>query len=64
MLKINGENKQIDSINLLEYLRENNYRTDVVAVEINGIIVMKADFASTTLMDGDSVEIVSFVGGG
>lgn len=64
MLKINGENKQIDSINLLEYLRENNYRTDVVAVEINGVIVKKADFASTTLMDGDSVEIVSFVGGG
>lgn len=64
MIKINGEYRQIDGTNLLEYLRINGYNPTVVAVEINGVIIKKSDFVSTTLSDGDSVEIVSFVGGG
>lgn len=64
MIKINGEYKQIDGTNLLEYLCINGYNPTVVAVEINGVIIKKSDFVSTTLSDGDSVEIVSFVGGG
>ena len=34
------------------------------STEINGEIVPKAQYAQTVLKDGDSVEVVSFVGGG
>ncbi len=64
MIKINGQNIDIDNINLLEYLKNNNYNYMVVAVELNGNIVKKTEFESTTLHSGDNVEIVSFVGGG
>jgi thiamine biosynthesis protein ThiS len=35
-----------------------------LAVEVNLDVVAKRDYGSTTLRDGDRVEIVSFVGGG
>jgi len=35
-----------------------------VAVEVNREIVMRATYASTVLNDGDTVEIIHFVGGG
>lgn len=37
---------------------------DRVAVEHNGNIVSRAEWASTGLADGDRLEIVHFVGGG
>lgn len=64
MIKINGKMCENNGYNLLEYLKSNGYNPQVVAVEINGTIVKKTNFEKTTLMDGDSVEIVSFVGGG
>ena len=47
-----------------DYLAESGYDTKRVAVELNGDILPKAQYDSTVLQDGDSVEIVSFVGGG
>jgi thiamine biosynthesis protein ThiS len=35
-----------------------------VAVELNRVIVRRADWGSTTISEGDRVEIVHFVGGG
>lgn len=35
-----------------------------VAVELNKKIVRRADWGSTTISEGDKVEIVHFVGGG
>lgn len=35
-----------------------------VAVERNGALVPRATFASTGLREGDSVELVTLVGGG
>lgn len=35
-----------------------------VAVELNRAIVPRADYAATRLADGDTVEIIHFVGGG
>jgi sulfur carrier protein len=35
-----------------------------VAVELNMDILEKGEYATTTLKEGDSVEIVHFVGGG
>jgi thiamine biosynthesis protein ThiS len=35
-----------------------------IAVEVNRAVVPRADYASTTLRDGDAVEVIQFVGGG
>lgn len=65
MIKINGENTEnIAEKNIAEYLSESGYDIKRVAVELNGNILPKAQYESTFLHDGDSVEIVSFVGGG
>ena len=64
MVKVNGEEKDIAGKTLAEYLATTNYDMKRVASELNGNIVPKAAYAETVLSDGDSIEIVSFVGGG
>ena len=49
---------------MAEYLATTNYDPKRIAVERNGDIVFKSLYAVTVLKDGDSLEIVSFVGGG
>ena len=64
MVKINGEEKNIVGKTIAEYLTESGYDLRRVAVELNGDILPKAQYGKIVLQDGDSVEIVSFVGGG
>ena len=49
---------------IAEYLATTKYDPKRIAVERNGDIVPKAQYPDTVLEDGDSVEVVSFVGGG
>ena len=64
MVKINGTETDAAGKTVAEYLREAGYNCRRVAVELGGDIVPKAKYDGTVLKDGDSVEIVSFVGGG
>lgn len=64
MVKINGVELNVTGQIVTQYLTENGYDTKRVAVELNGDILPKAQYDSTVLYDGDSVEVVSFVGGG
>ncbi|MBQ7981749.1 MAG: sulfur carrier protein ThiS [Oscillospiraceae bacterium] len=65
MITVNGEGiENIAGKNITEYLTESGYDIKRVAVELNGDILPKAQYENTVLQDGDSVEIVSFVGGG
>ncbi len=64
MVKVNGEPLDIAGLTIAEYLAATNYDVKRVATELNGDIVPKAAYADTVLKDGDSMEIVSFVGGG
>ena len=64
MVKINGEELNIAGKTVAEYLATTSYDPKRIAVERNGYIVPKAQYVETVLKDGDSVEIVSFVGGG
>ena len=64
MVKVNGTELDIAGKTLTEYLATTNYDMKRIATELNGDIVPKATYAETVLKDGDSVEIVSFVGGG
>ena len=65
MIKINGECvENIAGKTVTEYLAESGYDLKRVAVELNGDILPKVQYESTLLHDGDSIEVVSFVGGG
>jgi len=64
MVKVNGEPKDISGKRLAEYLASTNYDIRRIAIELNGDIVPKATYADIVLRDGDSLEVVSFVGGG
>lgn len=64
MVKINGEEFDVAGKTITEYLETTSYDVRRIAIERNGEIVPKAMYESTILMAGDSVEVVSFVGGG
>ena len=64
MVKVNGTELDIAGKTVSEYLATTNYDPQRIAVERNSDIVFKAEYAATVLEDGDSLEIVSFVGGG
>ena len=65
MVTINGHSIELkSSITIAEYLAQNDYKADRIAVELNEAILPKYSYASTILKDGDVLEIVNFVGGG
>ncbi|TMB88187.1 MAG: sulfur carrier protein ThiS [Chloroflexi bacterium] len=64
-LQVNGKPVQLDGPTpLLTYLEALEVNPRAVAVERNGAILEKGEYASTILGDGDVVEIVRMVGGG
>ena len=64
MVRINGKDIAAAGQNPLAYLTDQEYRTDRIAIELNGTIIPRRDYDKVTLKDGDSMEIVHFVGGG
>ena len=58
--EVKGQEEQT----VADYLEENGYRMNRIAVELNGEILPKYKYSETRLKDGDSMEIVTFVGGG
>jgi thiamine biosynthesis protein ThiS len=62
---VNGESKEIpNGATLSDLLVHIGLKPELVAVEVNRVIIRKHDWSMTTLTDGDSLEIVHFVGGG
>lgn len=47
-----------------DLLQDLDIKTDRVAVELNLEILDRTTFTQRTLMEGDRVEIMSFIGGG
>lgn len=64
MVKINGEELDVQGKTVAEYLEGTDFDLKFIAVERNGEIVPKSTYAEAILHDGDVVEVVSFVGGG
>ena len=64
MVKVNGTELDLAGNTVSAYLATTNYDPRRIAVERNGDIVFKSQYDVTVLEDGDSLEIVSFVGGG
>ena len=64
-MKVNGKNQTIPTKNtILGLLNELGHDPQRVAVEKNGAIIPRAQFAEEKLTDADYLEVVCFVGGG
>lgn len=64
-ITVNGKEKSFPTpLNICGLLEALQLDGDRVAIELNLGIVSKESFAGTALKDGDSIEIVQFVGGG
>ena len=63
-LRINGETRSFDEMSLYDVITSMKLNPSRVAVEMNGDIVPRASFKDTRPKNGDSLEIVHFVGGG
>lgn len=64
MVKVNGEMMDMDGRTVAELLEKLDTSSQRVAVEVNEEIVPRATYGEAVLKDGDSVEVVRFVGGG
>lgn len=65
MIMVNG--KPVENavgLNVTELLALVDLPQNRVAVESNGEIIPKKDYESHRFQDGDTVEVVQFVGGG
>ncbi len=64
-ITVNGDTREFDSKSSLDdLLRVLDLDPGMVVVEHNRSIVRRPQLAATPLEDGDSVELVHFVGGG
>ncbi len=65
-LTVNGVETEIpDGVTVMDLLREQKVKMpDMVSVELNGEILERQSFTSTTLKTGDAVEFLYFMGGG
>ena len=64
MVRINGEDTDAAGRTIADHIASAGFNPVRVVVELNGDIVPKTAYADTVLRDGDSVEVVCFMGGG
>lgn len=64
--QLNGKQVELPSeVNSVEKLLAHyNLQSRIAVVEVNREIVMKEDYETSRLSNGDVVEIIHFVGGG
>ena len=63
-VRVNGKDVPLTINDAAGLISSLGYDLQKVAVELNGTICPRASLGSTVLKDGDSLEVVSFVGGG
>ena len=63
-LVLNGEDREVVSTTVSALIEEIGLANTRVAVELNRTIVRRAAWPETPVKDGDTIEIVHFVGGG
>jgi sulfur carrier protein len=67
MLKINGVERQYPDglpASLTTLMDQLHINAATVVAEVDGSIVKRADFSTTALKQGQTIELIRFVGGG
>ena len=67
-IRVNGEERKLEindkNVFLSETLRLMGYKPNTIVVELNNLIINSKKWGNVIVKDGDSLEIVSIVGGG
>ena len=62
---LNGGTRKIEfGIDLVRMLDHFELPKQRIAIELNGSVIRRSDWAETLVSDGDRIEVVHFVGGG
>jgi len=61
---INGKPEEVAGGTVLEVLKTKDVEPQMVAVELNAKILGRDEVGSTTLKEGDALEILFYMGGG
>ena len=64
MARLNGVNVNATGRNLKEYLQEQGFLLEKIAVEKNGDIIPRSKIEQDVIHEIDQIEVVTFVGGG
>ena len=64
-ITLNGESAEIqDGLSILKLLESRKIKPELVTVEHNGTIVHKENYDKVTILNGDSLEFLYYMGGG
>ncbi len=61
---LNGKPRDARAVTLAQLFDELGVNAAKKAVELNGTIVPTSAYSTTSVADGDHIEIIQFVGGG
>lgn len=64
MVKVNGMQEDVAGMTIAEFLERANYNVKRIVVERNEEIIPRTEYDQTVLQDGDTVEVITFMGGG
>ena len=63
-IKINGKSEETQANTVLALLQVKDIEPQMVSVELNSTIVDREAYSATPLKDGDTIELLFFMGGG
>lgn len=64
-ITFNGKKRTInEDINIATFIVDNNYKPERVVVELNEEIIPKEKYEQIVLKQNDTLEVLSFMGGG
>jgi sulfur carrier protein len=61
---VNGKNQSSTAENIAAYVSDSGLEPKTLVVEHNGNVIASDQWETTSLRDGDQLELLSFVGGG
>ena len=63
-VKINGKAEEIPDGTVLDLLNSKKIEPQMVAVEVNDTVLDRDHLGTTTLKEGDQIELLFYMGGG
>ncbi|MDR1747174.1 MAG: sulfur carrier protein ThiS [Tannerella sp.] len=65
-ITVNGESQDVTlPLSLTELIKENRIlQPDMVSIQVNGAFVLRENYDSTLINEGDEVDFLYFMGGG
>ena len=63
-ISLNGKQVEVKSRTLEQLISERGLHPDALIVEVNSELIKKENWGETIIRDGDTLELLNFVGGG